>query len=164
MAKSHTAAGQLVKIVRVVEGGWRYMFEGKPTSTKEFPSEQAALFGAEVAARNGAKDSSPPDVWAASFETGGSQMRSLGKTPEEAVEALIAAWQAACVLWNRGDPSLLHDARDSVCVDGFSIGRGYVLAGTDEFWTKHVLHGDDTRFDAVFEASKLDASASYSPK
>lgn len=97
---------------------------------------------------------SATQIWLAEFDTPyGETARGCGRTPEEAVQALVEVWQHKYAPMSEADPEYILKFRDDVTICACMPGEGYVKAGTDHLWHKKILAGDDRRFDAIFEAS-----------
>lgn len=102
-------------------------------------------------------------LWMAHIDFPSSEATGFGSRPEEALSALITSWQSACKSWDRGDPNLIHEYRDSITLVAFAPGRGYVKGVTDSHWYDRRENPEDPAFDAVFEQTRIPSNETTGP-
>jgi hypothetical protein len=92
-------------------------------------------------------------LWIAEIEFPNADARAFGKTPEDAVKALIASWTKYAKM-AQADPELIIECRDEVTINRCDPGRGYVIGGTDHLWHDVTVNSNDARFDDLFEPKR----------
>jgi hypothetical protein len=76
---------------------------------------------------------------------------SLGRTPEEALEAMVKLWVEEYTPTHGGEADYLHQCREDIGISKIEPGRAYIRGSTDFLWTETFLTADDVRFDEIFE-------------
>jgi len=120
-------------------------------SPKTFEIVGPANIASEDADQN--RSTGGADVfWLAEFESPNTRSRGAGKTPEEAVSALLLTWHRWAEM-SDADPDYMKEYREDIEINLVATGSGYLLGDTDALWHQDGLRGDDPRFDEIFEPS-----------